>query len=134
MKKEYVSPMSLDWDAQEKQGIEAAIAAHPIGSGQCAALARRVHAIAEPRDPKTHGLQVRPRRPARFIVPKSPAAPRWFSHTLVATRAHAVDALTNAAGCLTTDYIETHWEYPDQLIIEKVDVFTVDPNIQNQDA
>lgn len=123
--------MSLEWDAGETQGIENAIQEHPVDSGRCAALARRVYMIARPSDPHAHGFQVRAKKPARFVVPKLDSPPRWSSHTLVGTRGHAVDALTGAPGCPLDGYLAQHWEYPDQLITEGVDPFSVDPGIQD---
>lgn len=123
--------MSLEWDAGETQSIESAIRQHPVDSGRCAALARRVYTVAQSRDADTHGLQVRPKKPARFVVPRIDSPPRWSSHTLVSTRAHAVDALTGTPGCLLDDYLAQHWEYPDQLTTHDVDPFDVDPGIQD---
>jgi len=97
-----------------------------------AALAREIHRIARPRDPDTRGLLISPRGAARFVVPKHTPRPLWGSHTLTATVGHHVDALTGTGGTSANDYLEEHWEYPEHLNVQEVDVFEVDPGIQDE--
>ena len=123
--------MALDWESTETTALGIAMGNHPIESGRCAALARRVMEVATPRDSGAHGLQVRPRSSARFVVPKHTPKPRWNSHTLVSTRSHCVDALSGIPGCPDTEYLATHWEYPDQHVTSKVDVYEIDPGIED---
>lgn len=72
------------------------------------------------------------RSAARWVVPKLPDPPRWGSHTLVETEAHAVDALTGAGGCDAQNYLATHWQYADNLEMHDVDVFSVDVGIEGE--
>lgn len=44
---------------------------------------------------------------------------------------HTLDALTGAGGCEASTYMDTHWEYVDQLEVEEVDVEAIDPGIQD---
>jgi hypothetical protein len=76
---------------------------------------------------------VRPRGSARFIVTKFPTVQVWYSHTLVRTQAHHVDALTGVEGCAKEKYLELHWSYPEALEAVDVDVADVDAGVQNAD-
>ncbi len=131
---QYYFAMALTWSDDELVAIERAMKSHPIESGRCAALARRVFELAERTDSSTHGLQVLPKTPARFVVPKLPHPPLWYSHTLVSTRHHRVDALTRAPGCEEASYLERHWEYPEALRVDRVDVYEIDPGIEVDDG
>lgn len=82
-------------------------------------------------DPDATGLQIKPRVPARYILPKHPRVSAWYSHTLVRTLAHHVDALTGADGCEQASYLDTHWRYPEALVVAVVDVTTIDPGVQH---
>lgn len=122
--------MSVSWRPEDRAIVEAAIAEHPVVSGRCAALARIVYRTAKPHDPSTRGLHVRPRSAARFVLPALPAPPTWGSHTLTETQAHAVDALTGVDGHPTEGYLATFFQFPDKIVMEPADVFTIDPWIQ----
>ena len=123
--------MSIDWSAGERTQITGALARFPIESGRFAALARVVYQVAQPRDSETHGLLVLPVGAARFVVPKHVPRPRWGSHTLVETMQHRVDALTGVEGTSTGSYLSEHWEYPECLRVTQIDVFSVDPGIED---
>lgn len=123
--------MSLDWALKATQTLEAAIRRFPVESGMCAPLARAVLAVAKPVDAEAKGLQVKPSRAARYILPRHPRVSVWYSHTLVSTRHHHVDALTGVPGCEATDYLQTHFAHPEALSLIDVDVDTVDPGAQN---
>jgi len=99
----------------------------------CAPLARVVFEVAKPRDAAATGLQVRPRGPARYILTKHAMVPVWYSHTLVRTQAHHVDALTGVEGCIAGTYFDLHWRYPEALEAIEVNVADVDPGVQNVD-
>lgn len=122
--------MAIDWTADERPRVETAVAAHPVKSGRCAALARVVFAVGCERDAETVGRHVRPRGAARFVVPKHPDARLWWSHTFVETHGHAVDALTGAGGHPADAYRAEFWEFPETLSWSEVDVSTIDPGIQ----
>lgn len=126
-----IGRVGLDWSTTEQGEIERGIGRHPVESGRCAALARVVHVIAQPRDPDVSGLQVLPKSAARFVVPKHDPKPRWGSHTLVETRRHCVDALTGASGTIAEMYLSDHWEYVEHIHMVSVDVFAVDVGIED---
>lgn len=125
--------MALRWHHEQLARLEKALEQHPIDSGRCAALARRVHEVAKEGgdDPRGHFLTP---RAGRWILPKVPHPPSWASHTVTETRAHAVDALTGSGGCEMPRYLPDHWQYPDAIKVSSVDVFEVDPGIQNDEA
>lgn len=123
--------MAIDWDEKRRALISTAMARFPVSSGRCAALARVVFEASKDDDPDTEGLQVVPRNAARYVVPKHPEKPRWFSHTLVQTKLHRVDALTGVDGCPAPGYLERHWEYPDALDLKRVDLYAIDPDIED---
>ncbi len=122
--------MSVDWTAAERSEVEAAIERYPIESARCAALARVVSVVGQRRDARTRGWQLRPRGAARYVVPRVPNPPVWFSHTFVETHGHAVDALTGADGCERPHYLVAHWQHPEVLAEHPVDVSEVDPGIE----
>jgi hypothetical protein len=123
--------VAIQWTKNERSDVEQGIIDHPLRSGRCAALARVVHKIATATDPGAHGIQIRPPRGARFLVPKQPHVPIWYSHTLVTTQGHDVDAITGADGYDARDYLKQYWEHHDLLIVQTVDVDTVDPGIED---
>lgn len=125
--------MAIDWRGNERDRVDDGIRRHPVASGRCAALARVVFAVGRERDETTRGRQIRPqkRSAARFVVPKVHQPPRWYSHTLVETHGHAIDAITGTDGCSAEIYLATHWEYCEQLEVHDVDVDTIDPGIQD---
>lgn len=57
--------------------------------------------------------------------------PYWFSHTLVETRNHDVDALTGPEGHAAEAYLERYWHFHEQLDVREVDVETIDPGIED---
>lgn len=128
------SAVGLPWRDEERTTIAAALRRFPADSGMCAPLARVVLRVARPGDPAATGLQVRPRcAAARYILPKHPRVSVWYSHTLVRTRAHHVDALTGADGCEQERYLDLHWRYPESLTTVAVDVDAVDPGVQHDE-
>lgn len=125
--------MAIPWKKAELRAVEQGIAKHPIASGRCAALARIIQRIAVTTDPAAHGIQLRPRGAARFLVPKLPHVPTWYSHTLVKTLQHKVDAITGAHGHAAGEYLEHYWEYHQNIEVICVDVEMVDPGIEGED-
>jgi hypothetical protein len=123
--------VAIRWEPDERAQVEDGIARYPVESNHCAALARIVHRLASPRDDRTRGLQIRPKSPARWIVLKR-GAPRWASHTLVETQEHRVDALTGADGWSAAQYIEDHYRFPEALQAHEVDVYSIDPWIEEE--
>jgi len=67
-------------------------------------------------------------------VPKHPHVPIWYSHTLVTTREHNIDAITGVDGYDANGYLEQYWEYHEALIVQSVDVDTVDPGIEDDNT
>lgn len=126
--------MGLPWKLPQRRSVDEAMRRFPAESGKCAALARAVLKVARPLDADASGLQVLPRGSALFIVPRHPKVKVWYTHTLVRTRLHHVDALTGTDGCEQEAYLERHWQYPEGLELRVVDVDTVDPGIQNGDG
>lgn len=124
--------MAIPWNDTNRLSVAQAIADHPIDSGRCAALARRVLAVANPGDPAARGVQLKPRAPARYLVPKHPHVPYWCSHTLVETREHDVDAITGPDGHRADAYLESFWHFPDRIEARTVDVATIDPGIEDE--
>ena len=124
--------MAVDWEPEERAAIERGIVQHPVTSNRCAALARIVYRIAQPRDGQTRGIQIHPKTPARWILPKRPLPRLWGTHTLIETQEHRVDALTGADGCASERYLEEHYRYPQALAAHDVDVFSVDPWIEEE--
>lgn len=124
--------MATEWTPEERAAVDAAMAAFPVESGKCAALARVVFAEGRRRDAETKGLQIRPKSAARYILPKTPRVAFWHSHTYVETHAHAVDALTGTSGCEAASYLGEHWRYSMQLDVVPVDVESVDRGIEDQ--
>lgn len=125
--------MGLPWKVQQRERVEEAMIRFPVDSGKCAALARAVIAVARVNDAEASGVQVNARKPARYILPKHPKVNFWHSHTLVRTLSHHVDALTGADGCVEASYLETHWNYPECLVMTDVDVDEIDPGVQDVD-
>ncbi|MBK9260656.1 MAG: hypothetical protein IPM54_12645 [Polyangiaceae bacterium] len=123
--------MAIPWTKDERNDVEQGIAKHPIESGRCAALARVIYKIAKPGDPDTYGVQLRPQRGARYLVPIEPNVPYWHSHTLVATHDHNVDAVTGADGYHAKEYLERYWHFHQMLTVEMVDVETIDVGIED---
>lgn len=123
--------MAIDWTPDEQQAVDAGMRRFTAETGMCAALARIVFAEGERRDPCTAAMQIHPKSPARFIVPKSSHVRFWHSHTYVETHAHAVDALTGTFGCESASYLGEHWRYPTQLDVVVVDVVGVDAGIED---
>lgn len=123
--------MGLPWRTADRKTLDEAFRRYPAESGKCAALARVVHAVARSRDWEATGLQIRARGAAPYICPKHPKVRVWFSHTLVRTREHHVDALTGPEGCQQGEYLSSYWYYPDVLTVVEVDVAAVDPGVQD---
>lgn len=124
--------MAIEWVNEERSRVAAAMDLYPVSSGRCARLARIVYGVAQPRDATTRGLQILPPTAARFVIPKHDPNPQWISHTLVETMEHRVDALTGTDGTVAANYMAKHWEYCDYLRVQEVDVFSVDPEIEEE--
>jgi hypothetical protein len=123
--------MPVDWTSSERASVDEGIRKHPVRSGRCAALARVVVAVGRQRDESAGGRLIRPRSAARFVIPKGPQPPTWYSHTFGVAHQHAVDALTGADGCVEENYLGEHWQHLEYLQVDDVDVELVDPGIQD---
>jgi len=123
--------VAIPWKKAQFRAVDEGMKKHPLKSGRCAALARIVHRVAITTDPSTHGIQLRPRGAARFLVPKYPHVPTWYSHTLVTTHQHNIDAITGASGHAASEYLEHYWNHHHDISVQQVDVATVDPGIED---
>jgi hypothetical protein len=126
--------VAISWTKQERDTVEQGMTDHPLNSGRCAALARVVYKVASVKDPEAHGVQIRPKRGARYLVPKPPHVPYWFSHTLVETQGHDIDAITGPDGHDAQEYLEQYWHFHETLDVRSVDVETIDPGIEDTEA
>lgn len=126
--------VSIDWTPEERAKVEEGIARYPAESKRCAALARIIYRLALPKDEQTQGLQLYAMPPARYLELKRDSPRVWDSHTLVETTGHRADALTGADGCASEEYLEQHFEYHRQIHSRKIDVFTVDPWIEEEEG
>ena len=124
--------MTIAWEPDEQGQIEAGIARYPAESNRCAALARIVYAVAQPKDERTRGIQITPNA-APWLVLRKPLPKKWGSHTLVETQEHRVDALTGAGGCPAPDYLEAHFKHAAALLVRDVDVSTIDTWIEQEE-
>lgn len=93
-----------------------------------------MYAIAQPKDERARGLLIRPVTPARFLAVRAPLRKQWAAHTIVETQEHRVDALTGADGCPAHAYLAVHFLFPEALFVGEVDVSTIDPWIQEEQA
>lgn len=123
--------MAIDWNDEERAVVEQGINDHGIRSGRCTALARIVFRVALPRDPETRGVHLKPKAPVRRLVSKKDGIPLWFSHTLVETQAHRVDAITGADGYPSEQYLDQCWHDHHTFEVLEIDVSTIDPGIQD---
>lgn len=124
--------MAVDWTDQEYREVADGIEKYGIHSGMCAALARAVHRIATTGARDARGLQLRCKKPVRYLVPKKPHVPYWGAHTYVETREHAVDAVTGPGGYQAASYVNDHWHWNDRFYEQvEIDVTTVDPGIED---
>lgn len=87
-----------------------------------------------PTDPDTHGIQLRPLGAARYLVPKHPHVPIWYSHTLVTTHQHNIDAITGASGHAASEYLQYYWKHHEFIGVKRVDVDVVDPGNEGDDS
>lgn len=125
--------MAVDWTDDERARIVQGIATHGLTTGRCAALARIVFALAQPRDEHAHGAQLQPPSGARWLVPKAPHVPYWGSHTYVVTERHAVDAVVGPDGYEADRFVRDHWEFWETIRVSEVDPATVDPGIEDME-
>ncbi|MEZ4298914.1 MAG: hypothetical protein R3B70_28450 [Polyangiaceae bacterium] len=124
--------MAVNWTDAEYREVAAGIEKYGIHTGMCAALARVVHRIAITGDPGARGVQLRCKKPVRYLVPKKPHVPYWGAHTYVETREHAVDSVTGPNGYQAASYVDDHWYWNDRLYEQvEIDVTTVDPGIED---
>jgi hypothetical protein len=125
--------VTLEWTPEERTQVEAGIARYPAESGRCAALARIIYRLALPKDKQTRGIQLSGAHQARWLILKRDRPRQWKTHTLVETARHDADALTGPDGCPTEQYLERHFQFPEAIAVRDVDVFTVDPWIEEEE-
>ena len=87
--------------------------------------------IATQGDANARGVQLKPRAPARWLVPKHSHFPYWSSHILIETREHDVDAITGPEGHRADAYLDKFWQFPDRIDARPVDVTAIDPGIED---
>ncbi len=124
--------MAVDWSEAEHRAVANGIQKFGIHSGMCAALARVVYAIAVEGKRDARGVQLKCKKPVRYLLPKKPHVPRWGAHTYVETQEHAVDAVTGPDGYQAASYVNDYWHWDDKSYEQvEVDVATVDPGIED---
>lgn len=125
-------PMPLHWTPEQQQDLQEAMASYPATSGHCSALARRAFAIAHQADASTtRGVQLTPRGGARYLVARQGGGIYWYSHTLVETRDHDLDALTGPPGHDANTYLDHYFESVDLIEVRTdVDLTSIDPGLQ----
>lgn len=116
--------MTIPWTQEQRADVDEVLVALPPSSHRCDEAARRILPIARVLDPGAGTLRV-VADPAQFprgtwaICPKHPVGRTWYEHWTVSVVAHCVDALTRTEGCEESSYLETHWLYPDALVLER---------------
>lgn len=114
--------MPIRWSRVQLQQVSALIDAHPVRSGECADLARRILPVARERDAAAAGMVIRPLPDHGIYVVPRVGGTRWRHHVTVAAENHCVDALTGAPGTPRGDYLEQHWSYAEELSMELDDL------------
>jgi hypothetical protein len=122
--------MAIDWTPSALSQIEEALRSHPADSGRCAAVARVVAKAAAANERTHEGLLIRPGTAARYLLLKDGSGHRWHHHVVTEVERQAVDVLTGARGHPQDSYLSTYFQFPHELETTPVDVFTVDPGIQ----
>lgn len=124
--------MTVNWSDSEYREIKESIKKYDVRSGMCAALARVVHRVATTGARDARGVQLRCKKPVRYLVPKKPHIPYWGAHTYVETQEHAVDAVTGPDGYKAISYVGDHWHWSESFYERvEIDVATVDPGIED---
>lgn len=118
--------MSIAWSKQQRRRVNAAIRAYPVDSGECLALARRLHTTAREVDNDAGVLHITPPPPERRIRPVGDL-PSWAYHVTTTASAHCVDALTRAEGVPEEGYFVQFFESPETLCVERTMPWTVRP-------
>lgn len=114
--------MSILWNRRQRERVTALMDAYPARSGECAALARALLPVAWERDRGAEGLLIRPRPGYGVYVVPRVGEVMWFHHVAVGTEEHVLDALTGGVGTPRAEYLEAHWEYPDELSVDPDDL------------
>lgn len=113
--------MALGWKTEARPKVVELIQRFPPESGACADLARSLMPVASEHDPNVVPVVMRP-KVGWLVCPKIDFPCRWYHHVLLVLMSHGVDALTGVDGTSEQTYLETHWKYPDQYIIELADL------------
>jgi hypothetical protein len=115
--------MAIIWTEDQHQRVSELIRTYPVQSGRCKELAFGILPVALERDPTSQCRMVRPiNRLMRFVVPKAVLAHPWVYHITTTVEAHAVDALTGVSGTELTTYLNQHFEYPEALRLEPMEL------------
>ncbi|WP_147448753.1 hypothetical protein [Corallococcus terminator] len=118
--------MTIDWKATQKKAVYSILQQYPAEGGQCDAAAEAILPIAKELDGSAQVLKIVPSsklKRARFIIPVGRTAKwgePWYVHYMNEVMLHYVDALTGPDGTVATNYLQTHWEHPDDLEIHPV--------------
>jgi hypothetical protein len=113
--------MSISWSGKRAASVAKILDDNPPESARCALAAKKVlpHARKEDADATTWEVRPTPSVVFRILSPRVSVGGRWTHHVTVGLQAHFVDALTTATGTTATKYLETHFEYFDQLTMTK---------------
>lgn len=105
------------WQQHQRERIVDILDRHPPESNACVDAARQVLPIAREIDEEALTLVIKARggRSGLFICPVHPAGRRWRYHVTVHASMHRVDALTGADGHPAASYLDTYFQFPDEL-------------------
>jgi hypothetical protein len=113
--------MPIGWTMEAHPRVVGLLQRFPPESNACADLARNLKPIADEHDPDVIPILMTPKM-GWFVSPKINVGQRWNHHVLLVLMGHCLDALTGVDGTLRNSYLEAHWNYPDQYIIERADL------------
>jgi hypothetical protein len=122
--------MAISWNDDQRALVERALHKYSWKGDRCAAAARAVLPVAKEIDRTAYGLLITGRDEAPFILTKEPKRRKFDYHVLVEAEEHRVDAITGADGWNAAEYLNRYWQYPKELNVEPVDVYTVDVGIE----
>jgi hypothetical protein len=108
----------IDWGDERRERVRSILDGHPASSSACAAAAQKIlpHALAV--DPHSRALVIEPMR-GFYVLPRNGL--RWAHHVTVEVTRHRVDALTGVDGHPVKTYLDTYFQFPDELRVRPVD-------------
>lgn len=125
--------MPIRWNTRQLREVQAALNKFHAGSSKCAAAARTILPLARELDANAQGIHLRPKDAAPYLLTRS-GSRKFFHHVVVDVTKHRVDALTGPPGHPSNSYLSAYFQHPDGIAEFPVDVNTIDPGIQSDDA